>query len=94
MTSEEILGTVERWAFQPESYETVLDNIDEDSTLSYVRTEPPASYLEIVNGFMQSDLTGDDESVFNITTVRPRMENQQRMIYEGLSYRVEMVEIK
>ena len=89
-----ILTTVPNWAFQPEQFEADLEAIQEDSTFSFVRTEPPTSYLEIVNRFNQTEVSSDENET-SIET-RPASMNtdatQLRRVYEGQSYRIQIVQ--
>ena len=84
-TPREILSRVEQWAFQPEAFEADLEVINDDSTLSLVRREPPASNLEIANGFLPSEMTfEDDERGGEITQVSGETETmRQNQVFEG-----------
>ena len=94
MTPFQILTTVREWAFQPEQFEGDLEAIHGDSTLSYVRTEPPASYLEIVNRYLPTDLSSQENETESETGTASMKMNvtQPRTVFEGPSYRVDIVQ--
>ena len=96
MTPFQILTTVREWAFRPEQFEGDLEAIHGDSAWSYVRTEPPASYLEIVNQYMPTDLSSEEnETESEKGTASMEMNvTRPRNVFEGPSYRIEIVQRK
>ena len=81
---QEILTTVEKWAFQPEMNQVDLDLIQQDSVLSLAEQNVRDSFIEIRNGLGGQDLS--------ISEVRPReatgsemTETQRQRIFEWSS---------
>ena len=89
LSVQEILTTVEKWAFQPEMNQVDLSLIQHDSVLSLAEQNARNRFIEIRNG-----LAGQD---FSISEVRPRevtgsemTETPRERIFEGASYRLVM----
>ena len=84
---QEILTTVESWAFQPEGSEVDTNLIQQDSVLSLAEQGVRDSYVETRNG-----LGWEEESVSEIRTreaTETEMTQVQReRIFEGRSYRL------
>ena len=87
----EILSTVETWAFQPETSDVDWNVVEEDSTLSFVRSNPSQSFLDIRN-----QLAGDEQSVAaslplneERTMLSPGLPTTSH-VFEGESFRLEI----
>ena len=86
---QDILSTVELWAFQKESCDVDTDVIDEDTILSLARQEPRNSFIEIRNGIMGHDVSsvgtvlGDDVA----RTITPERQMMGK-VFMGQSYKL------
>ena len=88
LSVQDVLLTVEQWAFQPEWCEVDTNVVQEDSVLSLAQVHARDSFIEIRNGLVGQDdsmvETRTREATVSDMTERRRMERT----FEGTSYRL------
>ena len=78
---QDILSTVELWAYQQELCDVDSDVINEDTILSLARNEPKNSFIEIRNGILGQD-ESSMETVLGVEMMSPIRPVRQRTVKE------------
>ena len=84
-SAEEILGSVQTWAFQQERFDGDLDIVDEDSIFSESGQQPSTSFLETRNRLCREFFSEDE--MFS-GPIENGHTNVNRAVFEGETYQL------